>query len=75
MENTLMDLAAANGIWAALFVFLFIYVLYDSKKREQTLQETIKKNQDIIKNLSERLGIVDNIQKDVSEIKAELKRR
>ena len=75
MENTLMDLAAANGIWAALFVFLFIYVLYDSKKREQTLQETIKENQDIIKNLSERLGIVDNIQKDVSEIKAELKRR
>lgn len=75
MENTLMDLAAANGIWAALFVFLFIYVLYDSKKREQKLQETIKENQDIIKNLSERLGIVDNIQKDVSDIKNELKRR
>lgn len=75
MENTLMDLAAANGIWAALFVFLFIYVLYDSKKREQKLQETIKENQNIIKNLSERLGIVDNIQKDVSDIKAELRRR
>lgn len=75
MEKTLFDLAAANGIWAALFVFLFIYVLYDSKKREQKLQETIKENQDIIKNLSERLGIVDNIQRDVSEIKAELKRR
>lgn len=75
MEKSLMDLAAANGIWAALFVFLFIYVLYDSRKREGKYQETIKENQDIIKQLSEKFGIVDNIQDDVKYIKDELKRR
>lgn len=75
MEKTLFDLAAANGIWAALFVFLFIYVLYDSRRRERKYQETIQENQNIIKDLSDKFGIVDNIQKDVSEIKAELKRR
>lgn len=75
MEKSLMDLAAANGIWAALFVFLFIYVIYDSRKREANYQGTIKENQDIIKQLSEKFGIVDNIQNDVKSIKDELKRR
>lgn len=72
MEKSLMDLAAANGIWAALFVFLFIYVLYDSRRRETKYQDTIKENQDIIKQLSEKFGIIQN---DVKYIKDELKRR
>lgn len=75
MEKSLMELAAANGIWAALFVFLFIYVLYDSRKRESKYQETIHDNQAIIKELSENFGIVDSIKKDVSYIKDELNRR
>lgn len=75
MEKTLMDLAAANGIWAALFVFLFIYVIYDTRKREQKYQDTIKENQNIINKLSEKFGIVEDIQRDVSFIKNELNRR
>lgn len=75
MEKSLMELAAANGIWAALFVFLFIYVLYDSRKREGKYQQTIHDNQAIIKELSEKFGIVDSIKNDVSYIKDELKRR
>ena len=75
MENTLMELAAANGIWAALFVFLFIYVLYDSRKREKKYQEIIEDNQSIIKELSSKFGILEDVQKDVSDIKADLKRR
>lgn len=75
MEKSLMELAAANGIWAALFVFLFIYVLYDSRKREGKYQDTIKENQSIIKELSSKFGIVEDIQNDVSYIKDELKRR
>ena len=75
MENTLMELAAANGIWAALFVFLFIYVLYDSRRRENKYQKTIEENQSIIKELSDRFGILESVQKDESDIKADLKRR
>lgn len=75
MEKTLIDLAAANGIWAALFVFLFLYVLYDTKRREQKYQDTIKENQNIINKLSEKFGIVEDIQRDVSFIKNELNRR
>lgn len=75
MEKTLMDLAAANGLWAALYVFLFVYVLYDSRNREKKYQITIQENQAIIKELSQKLGIVENIRKDVVEIREELKMR
>lgn len=75
MEQTLLDLAAANGLWAALYVFLFIYVLYDSRNREKKYQITIQENQTIIKELSQKLGIVEDIQRDVVDIREELKRR
>lgn len=82
MEGELFKLATSNGIWAALYVFLFIYVLYDSKnrekkyiEREEKYQETIYENQVIIKELSKKFGIVENIQKDVIDIKNELSRR
>lgn len=75
MEQTLLDLAAANGLWAALYVFLFIYVLYDSRNREKKYQITIQENQTIIKELSQKLGIVEDIQRDVIDIREELKRR
>lgn len=75
MEQTLLDLAAANGLWAALYVFLFLYVLYDSRNREKKYQLTIQENQAIIKELSKKLGIVESIQRDVVDIKEELKRR
>lgn len=75
MEQTLLDLAAANGLWAALYVFLFLYVLYDSRNREKKYQLTIQENQAIIKELSQKLGIVENIQRDVVDIREELKRR
>ncbi len=75
MEKSLLELAAANGIWAALFVFLFIYVLYDSRRREAKYQKAIEQNQSIIKELTAKFGILEDVQKDVSDIKSELNRR
>ncbi len=75
MESELFKLASTNGIWAALYVFLFLYVLYDSRNREKKYQLTIQENQTIIKELSQKLGIVEDIQKDVIDIREELKRR
>ena len=73
MEEQLFKLAAGNGIWAALYVFLFVYVLYDSRNREKKYQTTIYENQAIIKELSQKLGIVEDIQKDVVDIREEMK--
>lgn len=49
-----------------LFVALVVYVIYDSKQRETRYINTID-------GLSQSLGIVGEIQKDVDEIKEGIK--
>lgn len=58
----LLTTAISNGIFAALFVFLLIYELKDSRRREAKYQKTI----DV---LSTKLNTVDEIKEDVTEIK------
>ncbi len=62
MWNTIFEQAAQTGLWAALFVCLFIYQLKDSKQREEKYQQTIKE-------LAESLKIVGSIKEDVQCIK------
>lgn len=80
MEQELFKLAAGNGIWSALFVALFIYTVYDSRGREKryedredSYQETIHDNQAIIKDLSKKYDLMEDIHKDVRDVKAEIK--
>ena len=43
MEDTLFQIATSQGVWAALFIFLFIYQLRDSKiSREESRQREDK---------------------------------
>ena len=62
MWNEVFNVAISNGIFAVLFVALLVYVLKDSKKREN-------KYQNIIDVLSEKLNTVDEIKYEVTEIK------
>lgn len=66
MEEKLIELGAANGLWALLFVALFLYTIYDSRKRETNYQK-------LLNDLSEKFGIVEDIQEDVKDIKEEVK--
>lgn len=58
----ILDLAIKNGLWAVLFLGLLIFVLKDSKARENKYQQTIK-------NLTEHLGVVNEIKKEVEQVK------
>lgn len=51
----------ANGVWATMFVFLLIYVLRDSKVREQAYMETVKA-------LTDRLKVVEDVAVVISAI-------
>ena len=62
MWNEIVNLAIKNGLWAVLFLGLFIFVIKDSTSRE-------KKYHQIIKDLTSHLGIVKEIKEDVDEIK------
>jgi len=55
-------MAIKNGLWAVLFLGLFVFVIKDSTKREQKYQQTIK-------DLTAHLGIVKDIKEDIDEIK------
>lgn len=58
----LIDLAISQGLGYALFVALFIYVLKTTGERERKYQETIDK-------LADKFGILEDVKKDVEEIK------
>jgi hypothetical protein len=61
MWESIIEAAASNGLWALLFVGLLVYLLQDSKKREEKYTKTIE-------SLSECLNTVEDIQADVKSI-------
>jgi len=60
--DDVIKVAAANGIWALLFVALLIFELQDSRKREAKYQQ-------IIDNLTKDLETLEDVRDDVKEIK------
>ena len=62
MWEQIFNLALSQGLFAVMFVGLFIYQLKDSKTREQKYQETIIK-------LGNALEIVQSVKEDVEDIK------
>lgn len=62
MWHDVINLALNSGLWAVLFLGLFVFVIKDSTKREQKYQQTIK-------DLTSHLGIVKGIKEDIDEIK------
>lgn len=65
MENALLEVAAANGIWAVLFVGLFLYQLKDSRARE-------KKYQDTIESLSVSVAAVSEIKENLEKLTVDI---
>ncbi len=62
----IISIVVSNGVFAILFVWLFLYQLKDSSKREQKYQETIEK-------LTTSLNVLDEVKEEVSDIKHFLK--
>ena len=62
MWQEIVSVVVSNGIFAVLFVLLFIYQLKDNKKREEKYQQTIS-------DLSAHLGVVEQIKEDVEYLK------
>ena len=58
----IVSVIVSNGIFAILFVLLFVYQLKDSKKREEKYQHTIDE-------LSAHIGGVEKIKEDVEYLK------
>ncbi len=72
MENTLLEVAASQGIWVLLFVSLFVYTIrrYERMEERQELRE--KEYQNLVNCLTENFSILSNIKEDITEIKSKL---
>lgn len=68
MENELIKLALSQGLWSALSVTLIFYILKKQENRDENQNEREKNYQNIISNLTDKLGIVEVIQKDIRNI-------
>ena len=61
-EQEIVKMAASQGFFAMLFTALLFYVLKENSKREGRYQ-------DIINELTEKFGVVEDIREDVKKIK------
>ena len=61
--SELIKVVVSNGIFAMLFVFLFIYQLKDSAKREDQYQKTIS-------DLTKHLEVIEKVRQEVGELKS-----
>ncbi|WP_283592151.1 BhlA/UviB family holin-like peptide [Clostridium butanoliproducens] len=64
-----IKLASTQGIWSALSIILIFYILKMQEKRDLKQEEREKNYQDIISKLTDKLNIVEDVKKDVEEIK------
>lgn len=69
MESTVIETAISQGIWAVLAVFLIIYIVKSNEKRDEKQEEREKNYQIVIKNLTEKFQILNQVQNDLAEIK------
>ena len=61
--NDIVSIIVSNGVFAILFVWLFCYQLKDSAKRETKYQQTIEQ-------LTCHLKVLDDVKKDLKDIKS-----
>lgn len=72
MENELLRIASSQGVWAALSVALIFYILKAQEKRDSKQEQRESKYQEIISNLTNRLDVIDDVKKDIEEVKSYL---
>ncbi len=76
MEGSLFEIAAKEGIWAALFIFLLLYQLNqnkqtraESRERESILTDFIR---EMSKNFESLTSQYERLSNDVDYIKVEV---
>lgn len=63
-----LKLAAENGIWAVLAIFMVKWTLDNSKEREKEYQAVIKENQKVILTMTEKLELLNHLKTDMDLI-------
>lgn len=65
MESALLEAATKQGIWVIMFVFLFVYTIKNSEKREENYQV-------LLETLSQKYDLLLDVKENLKEIKEKL---
>ncbi len=65
MESALLETATKQGIWVIMFVFLFVYTIKNSEKREENYQA-------LLTTLSQKYDLLLDVKENLKEIKKKL---
>ena len=69
MDSELLKIATSQGIWATLSFVLILYILKTQEKRDVKQDDREKNYQEIISKLTDKFNIVEDVKKDVEDIK------
>lgn len=69
MEQEILKIASSQGIWASLSVGLIFYILKAQEKRDTKQELREQSYQNIIEKLTDKLNLVNDVKKDVQNIK------
>ena len=72
MWENILTSALNNGLWAALFVALMVYILRDMDKREKKYEKLIDDLSGSLRIVADIKCVVRDIQKEISDIKLEV---
>lgn len=74
MEEKILEVAFSQGIWSALTVLLILYILRTQEKRDNKQEEREINYQNIISKLTEKFNLIEEVKKDIEEIKIFIKK-
>lgn len=69
MENQLIEIATSQGIWAALSIFLILYILKVQKERDSKQEEIEKNYKSIMVGLTKKFSIIEDMDRNIKNIK------
>ncbi len=69
METVFIEKALSQGLWAAIAIFLFLYSLKSTEKRDIRQEEREAQYCKVINELSQSLNAILSMQKELTEIK------
>lgn len=78
MEEQLLLKAAEQGLWAALFIFLFMYQLKESKRQQDESRAREEKLTVFIEDMARNFEVLakqyERLAEDVQEIKCTIRK-
>ena len=74
LEQALIEAATTQGIWALLFVSLFLYTIKNNEKLVEKQDKREENYQKLLSDMTEKYAVVEDIRNSVDEIQKKMER-